>query len=97
MFYLISQVLLILLIATILGVLVGWIMRKIKAMKTEEKLRERLRQTESTIDPIKQALSQAQGDIAGRDSSIAALQTKIDTRNPRAARKQRRCCTARAQ
>lgn len=77
MLYLIVQVLQILVIATVLGFLLGWILRKIKATRVEEELKSRLHQSEESIQPIKKALEDAQGDIEGRDNSIAALQTRL--------------------
>lgn len=77
MFYLIVQVLQLLLIATALGVLLGWVLRKIKASKIEEKLKSRIHQSEDTIQPIKQALSDAQSEVETRDKSIAQLQAKL--------------------
>lgn len=78
MLYLISQVLLILVIATILGFLIGWILRKFKAARKEEELNSRLQQSELTITPIKTALSQVENEIAARDRSLNKLQKKYD-------------------
>ena len=78
MLYLVSQVLLILLIATVLGFLIGWILRKIKASRIEEKLNTRLQQSEHSITPIKTALTQVQNEVEARDRSLAKLQSKYD-------------------
>jgi len=77
MLYLIFQVLQILLIATLLGFVLGWILRRFKATRVEQQLNERIHQSEAGIQPIKTALSAAESDIEGRDHSIAKLQAKL--------------------
>ena len=80
MLYLIFQVLQILLIATLLGVALGWVLRRFKANKAEEKLKERIRQSEAGIQPIKAALTAAESDRRPRSKHRQATSQTVRLR-----------------
>jgi chromosome segregation ATPase len=90
MIYLITQVLALLAIASILSGIFGWLLRRFKAAKAESMLRQRLRRSEQSIPPIKDALAQAHDDLDRQDADIAALRRELAERDQSAADAERR-------
>ncbi len=90
MIYLITQVLALLAIASILSGIFGWLLRRFKAAKAESMLRQRLRRSEQSIPPIKDALAQAHDDLDRQDADIAALRRELSERDQFAAEAERR-------
>jgi len=77
MFYLITQVLLLLIAASILGAILGWLLRRVGAARAESELNDKLFEAETALPPMRDALRKAERNLQNKDSSIADLQNQL--------------------
>ena len=77
MFYLISQVLLLLALASLISGLIGWLLRAFQSDRNEVALKARLENSQRTVPSMRRALDAAHFEIDRRDSDIHKLRRKI--------------------
>ena len=81
MSYLITQILLLLVLATLLGLGIGWIVRAIGASRREKRLSDEINRTSEQIPPLKEALFAADSATRNQQETISALRSKLDERD----------------
>lgn len=77
MLYLISQVLLLLALASVISGLIGWLIRAFQSDRNETALKKRLRQSQRSVPSMQRALASAHYEIDRRESDIHRLRRKI--------------------
>ena len=77
MLYLISQVLLLLALASVISGLIGWLLRAFQSDKREQSLQQRLRSSQRSVPSMRRALAAAHYEIDRRENDIHRLRRKI--------------------
>lgn len=77
MLYLISQVLLLLALASVISGLIGWLLRAFQSDKREQSLHRKLRSTQRSVPSMQRALAAAHYEIDRRENDIHRLNRKI--------------------
>ncbi len=77
MLYLISQVLLLLALASIVSGLIGWLLRAFQSDKAEKTLKQSLRSSQRAVPSMQRALAAAHYEIDRRENDIHRLRRKI--------------------
>lgn len=77
MLYLISQVLLLLALASIISGLIGWLLRAFQSERREQSLTRRLRSSQRSVPSMQRALAAAHYEIDRRENDIHRLRRKI--------------------
>lgn len=77
MLYLISQVLLLLALASLISGLIGWLLRAFQSERRESSLKKRLHQSQRSVPSMQRALASAHYEIDRRENDIHRLRRKI--------------------
>ena len=77
MLYLISQIILLLALASILSGLIGWLLRAFQSDKRERYLEQKLHSSQGTVPSMQRALAAAHYEIDRRENDIHRLRRKI--------------------
>ena len=77
MLYLISQVLLLLALASVISGLIGWLLRALQSDRREQSLEKRLHSSQRAVPSMRRALEAAHYEIDRRENDIHRLRRKI--------------------
>ena len=77
MLYLITQIILLLALASILSGLLGWLLRAFQSDKQEQSLKQELQKSQGAVPSMQRALAAAHFEIDRRESDIHRLRRKI--------------------